>query len=388
MPRISRSPMDPEPGPLRTRQVEGTEPAGDPAYVQASRSVVGNLQALLQRIGTALIGGDFTGGARGHQSVDIQGGRGDPSQVAAGAQSICLGSDNRSARDLCVAIGKGNTADSGNPLYGSVALGTDNVTDGENSVAVGSDCRAVADRSVAVGDTAHAEDLLALAVGAEAHASGLHGIAIGAVAQAGQAALADCDTAIGSHAHAHGPVAQSIGYYAHALAEGAQSLGYTARARLSNTTVISGVLISRRSTLTQDAHEDPDATGFLPLVHGAGALVTITSAVIDLKTLAQLDVTLPAGSLFYIRDFTLEVTNGVAVATQPTVQAGTAAAPTTHLPATATTGLTAKGASCRYFPANWNTGVTTLQAKITVAATGTTLQGRCTWCGYLIEDEA
>jgi hypothetical protein len=348
---------------------------------------VGNLQALLQRIGTALIGGDFTGGARGHQSVDIQGGRSDPGMVAAGARSICVGSDNRAARDLCVAIGKGNTADSGNPLYGSVALGTDNITDGENSVAVGADCRAVADRSVAVGDTAHAEDMLALAAGCEAHASGTHGLALGAAAYAGQAILSNYDAAVGSHAHAHGGSAQALGFYAHALAAGAQALGNQARARLPRTTVISGAIITRRADLSQDAHEDPLAAGYDALTHGGAAVVTLASAELDLMTTAQADVTLPAGSLFFIRDVAVVITAAVAVTAQPSVQAGTAANPSAHLPATACVGLTATGALCRFFPTGWAAGATTLQARVTVAATATTLKGRVMWTGHLLEDE-
>ena len=386
MPKMTRSPVDPEPTALHTRPpTEVADANQDPAYVQTSRSYVGRLQSLLQRIGSALIGGDFTGNARGANALDFQAARGDPAHVAAGDDSICIGSDNRAATALSIAIGRNNEASSSNPSHGSVALGADNTTDGEDSAAIGSNCIAGNHRAIAVGDTAWALGVAALAVGVQPQARADNSIAIGTNAYV-KALVADASVALGQTAHSEGVKAAALGPDAHALADHATALGSAARVRLAATTNISGPLVTRRGTLEED--ELPDGGAYSALQHGAGALVTIASPTLDLTAAASTSVALPARSRFFVHEIQVLCTAATSVTAQPTVRAGTAGSPAAHLSATATTQLTAAGNRERYHPAAWETGVTDLQASVTVAANATALLGRFIWLGILVEDEA
>ena len=60
-------------------------------------------------IGTALIGGDFTGDARGVDAIDLQTSRSTDAKVASGLGAITIGRNNIVSGDYSVSIGEDNT---------------------------------------------------------------------------------------------------------------------------------------------------------------------------------------------------------------------------------------------------------------------------------------
>lgn len=135
-------------------------------FVHAAQTAIGSMQAAVARVGTAILGGDFTGNARGDQAIDIQVARALPGHVASGA--------------------------------GAVAFGNNNEASGEQSVAVGRDARAAGLQSFALGVGAEATADYAVAVGSGAYAGGTATLALGP----GAVASADGATAIGLNATA------------------------------------------------------------------------------------------------------------------------------------------------------------------------------------------
>ena len=111
------------------------------------------LRAAVLRIGSALVGGDFSGPARGIYAIDLQGERTSPvSQVANGVRSIALGNQNEASATGAVAIGLGCTAN------------------GVNSVALGAAAFGGADDGVALGSASYAGGTQANAFGYNANA--------------------------------------------------------------------------------------------------------------------------------------------------------------------------------------------------------------------------
>ena len=88
----------------------------------------------LKKIGTAFVGGDFTGNARGANALDIQSSRSAVTQVASGANSSAIGYRNTASGAASSAIGYDNTASGA----ASSAIGYDNTASGERSLAIGS----------------------------------------------------------------------------------------------------------------------------------------------------------------------------------------------------------------------------------------------------------
>ena len=82
--------------------------------------------------GTAYVGGDLSGGARGNNALDIQSGRSDDVRKASGYSSSAFGYDNRATGSGSSALGYGNEAH-----YSSSAIGYDNVASGTYSSVFG-----------------------------------------------------------------------------------------------------------------------------------------------------------------------------------------------------------------------------------------------------------
>lgn len=146
----------------QTRRGNKFTPLG---FVRAARSYIAQTQDVIQRIGNAMIGGDFTGNARGRNAIDIQIVRQEPTNVASGAASMVFGKDSTASGINAQAFGAGNVAS------------------GDNSVAVGNQSNATGGESVAVGSQAGATGASALGVGTGAGALHDRGVAIGASAR-------------------------------------------------------------------------------------------------------------------------------------------------------------------------------------------------------------
>ncbi len=151
--------------------------------VRTARASVSAVQDLLQRIGTALIGGDFTGNARGQNTVDIQNSRTAVTQVASGVSAIAIGNNNSASGVESVAVGTNNTAS----LTSAVALGANCISSGDSSVAVGSGSQASGDASAALGPGARASDTQAVTVAGSATAPNASAFGSGAIASANSA---------------------------------------------------------------------------------------------------------------------------------------------------------------------------------------------------------
>ena len=390
--RYNSTPYDPDPVYRPRRQgdpgdgghgSDGSE--RDEGFVQVSRSVIGQMQDVIQRIGRAIIGGDFTGNGRGDGALDFQTSRSDPAQVAAGAQAIAIGAENTAATDLTIALGRHNTASSTNPLHGGIAIGADNTALGEDAVALGANCLAGSHRTVAVGDTATAADDFALALGTLASASGAKSIAMG-VQTTTAPLLGMGSVAVGAGAHTTGENAVALGNEAHALAARALALGNGARARVPDSVNLAGAILVRRGTLVGE--EDAEGGGALPARHFCGAEDVILSATVDMRTVQDVVVPLAAGCRLWVNEVGVIAVRCEGCTSQPTVRFGAGANPTKHLAATATTLLTTLAARERYHPLSWADGETVLTAGVTAGATATALLGRFYWKGMLVEDEA
>lgn len=94
----------------------------------------------LKKIGTAWVGGDDSGNARGNNSLDLQSTRSSPNQVAASNKAICVGADNEANEAfgvgaICFGIGNKSTG------IGSASFGFNCVVEGDLAYAYGDNVR-------------------------------------------------------------------------------------------------------------------------------------------------------------------------------------------------------------------------------------------------------
>ncbi|MBI1294124.1 hypothetical protein GC175_04090 [bacterium] len=174
----------------------------------------------VRMVGTALVGGDFTGNARGANAVDLQTGHADPSFVASGPQAIAIGQGAKAAGYGAIAIGGNRDGEDywtkGEGDY-AIALGTYAKASGSQSIAIGYNARNNGLGSVAIGgNLSKAYGLNAVAVGTEAEATQQYAVAIGGRARA----TAEQAVAIGPEVNNSLPSSLKIGWsdyngYAH-----------------------------------------------------------------------------------------------------------------------------------------------------------------------------
>lgn len=160
-----------------------------PQFVRAARANIAQTQDVVQRIANAIIGGDFTGNARGQYAFDLQVIRSSPADVASGDYAVAVGYANIAAGLNSVAIGNSVHA---YQQY-AFALGTSSSADGQNAVAIGSVANALSDGALALGDTASVDINSPYGTALGSHASaGARGIALGyqAAANADEVVLA------------------------------------------------------------------------------------------------------------------------------------------------------------------------------------------------------
>ena len=286
------------------------------------------LRMVSRSAGTALIGGDVSGNARGPQAIDIQTFRIAATEVASGNRSIAIGAASTASGHYSSAIGYSNLASGDN----STASGYDNLADGAGGSAIGNSNIASGSFSAAIGYC--------------------------------NTASGYCSSAIGFRNTASGSISSAI--------------GYQAKARIANTVNICGPQINRK--------DNGEAAGDAFQTFCGVEVVLITKEV-NLKVVAAHTITLPAGCHFWIDQCGLEATVVTGMTVQPTVSYGITENTTKHGAALITTNLTAAFKREIETPTVPGDGETSLVGAVTVVATATTMLGRFWFKGMLIEDE-
>lgn len=309
------------------------------------------------KVGTAYIGGDQTGNARGANAIDIQSARTAATQVASGSKAIAIGYDNAASGSTSSAAGYSNVA-SGNF---SCAFGYDNTASNTKAVAFGYLNQATATQSSAIGQGNTASGSGAFAFGLNNTSSGNY--------SSGAFGYANTASAIRSYA---------IGSGCTASADYATALGVGAQSRIAKTVNICGPQIIRKDN-TEDA-----ATAFQSF---CGVEVVFVSKEVDLEAVADHTVTLSAGCHFFPDEVGVWVTSLSALVTQPTVRFGFTGTLAGLKAAAVTTALTATFTRERYTTLVTSAGQTSLTAGVTSAASAGTMLGRFYWKGILVEDE-
>ena len=135
--------------------------------------------------------------------------------------------------------------------------------------------------------------------------------------------------------------------------------------------------------------ESAVGTSFITLSSTRSGLVKLETAVVDLKTVADTTVSLPAGYTFFPTELNLVITAADTVTGQPTIRFGNTNNNAALLAAVATTNMTAVGNRSRYttlVTANGQDETYNLTFGVTIAAAGTTLSGKAVFIGYFIKD--
>lgn len=288
----------------------------------------------LHNQGSALIGGDVSGNARGNFAIDVQTTRVATTQVAG---------------ERAIAIGRENTAAG----YRSIAIGVDNISKQNNCIAIGYN-------NVSGGTGATEDDYETVCIGVSNTAD--HNYAV----------------AVGYRNNALEAEATAVGSWNNANVERSTALGFRARADVEWTTNICGPIINRKSEVSSDN---------LNFLYFPGVEVVLMTKEIDLKTLEIETITLKSGCSFWIREMGLVATEISGLVTQPTVEYGIVGNTNKHGVAAITTVLTATRKMEIETPLVPEDGETTLVGTITVVATATVAKGRFFWSGKLIEDE-
>lgn len=147
-------------------------------FVNVAQSGVSVFQSAVSRVGNAMIGGDYTGNARGQNAIDIQITRGNPADatlIASGDNAILFGIDGKAAGTNSVAVGNQPAATGA----AAVAVGRASIATGADSVALGTEAQALATAAVAVGSQVIAAGANSAAFGTTADAEGARSLALG-----------------------------------------------------------------------------------------------------------------------------------------------------------------------------------------------------------------
>lgn len=225
----------------RRRSEELTPDEFDMPFVRLGSSAIGTGQDVVQRIGNAIIGGDFSGNARGEGAIDIQIDRRDyygdtqTDRVASGLESIAFGRSVRSGGDYSMGFGAALVdADS------SVGLG---------SVAV----RAGADRSSAVGTDSGiwANSFASVLLGDQSviHDDSPRSILIGGEAGIGNTVASPDGILLGTNVFLDGMGAVAIGAYSLLAAARGVAIGYAAKSVVDDQAVIAATAIKMQTAL-------------------------------------------------------------------------------------------------------------------------------------------
>lgn len=315
---------------------------GKEVFVNSAATGLEFVGPYFTKVGTAYIGGDQTGNARGAIALDVQSGRFAATEVASANYGFCFGYGNTASANYATALGLNNTVSGAI----SVAIGYSNAVPGLHAVAVGWDNSATGSNSVAFGFNSQS--------------------------------LADDAFSFGLNAVASAPRSFAVGLNAICSSEEASAFGYTAKARVENTTNICGPQIIRKD----------DAEGLaLAFYSFCGVNTVLTWPEVDLKSVADYVITLPTGCHFYPDECGVIVTSANTVTVQPTVRFGNSGTPAKFLAAAITTTAAAQFDRQRFQTLLSAAGEVTLSAGVTIVATATTMLGRFYMKGLLVEDE-
>jgi hypothetical protein len=269
----------------------------------------------MRRVGTAWIGGDLTGNARGTNALDIQSYRLTNDQVASREEGINFGTRLKNNGVASTAVGYQNTIaqtslnSSADPSFGCSVFGLNSQAAGQFSTAVGVGSFASGNECTAIGSGVGASgDVLgngsATAVGSASYATGSFNTAIGAFCEANSPAGGS--TAIGTGAIASGATATAIGYSAYATGDEAVAIGSNVTSANYQSVAI-GVYSSARGINGTAIGYASDAIGAYSLALGVSSVVYADGSVaigsgsyVSNDNTARLNA-LGTGSAAYIR---------------------------------------------------------------------------------------
>ena len=385
----------------------------------------GTLETMLQNAGT------------GTQSVAIE-------AVGSGNYSVAAGFNAAATQAGAVAIGGGQLASEGAQATGdrSISVGSQSLAPGVYAVGIGYAARADAANAIAIGYscTAEGQDSItirgdnygqdAINVGRQSFipATSPEAVAIGRRAIIGSDSGYSVN--IGSNSELKGANAILIGSGVNSFFASGNSIligsGYSFISNGAGSTVIGKDIGIDGATdalaMGTEAYIEPGAHGgiaigktstpaartlqvaALPVVPNthwtsqwtyseanaawkmAGSQSVILSEPLDLKTLQTHTIPIPTGVTFFVEEVGVIVTAATGVTGQPTLRFGVTGTEERYLAAAATTGLAAAHDRQRFTTLASAAGAKTLRSEITVAATGTTLNGRVYWKGFAVVD--
>lgn len=166
----------------------------------------------------------------------------------------------------------------------------------------------------------------------------------------------------------------ALGNLAEASGSKVVALGYAAAARPAAVWNIAGLPVVRK-----DMGESDFVLAF------GGAQCILLTRVASLKTVAEVEMALPAGTLFFPDEAGVIVTAATGVSGQPTLRFGFSGNPAGLLAPTATSGLGSAGDRQRFQNLLSAGGRGSLSAGVTSAASATLLNGRFYFKGVLVE---
>lgn len=326
----------------------------------------------LRKVGTALIGGDFTGNARGTQAIDLSPERSQVGQVASGNYSIAVGKSTTASGYGSIAIGQGSASTDAHALAvgdpatatgaGAVAIGYISRAEGDYSVGVGTDSKAQGENSISVGHQSHTDAAAthAIAIGKSSHALAPYAIMVG----------------VGGYGNLAAEHAIAIGYAAYGGGIQSVAIGKSAKARIAKTAVITAPQIVTKG----------DGSG-VPAVEFVAPEMMLFTDVVDLKVVADVTLTIPTGARFWLNDIGIITTVVTTMTVQPTIRFGITGTLAKQKAAAATTLLTAAFKRESFVPLVPQDGEATLTAGVTVGATATAMNGRFYFKGLLVENQ-
>lgn len=156
------------------------------------------------------------------------------------------------------------------------------------------------------------------------------------------------------------------------------ALGNGAVARIPKTANLAGPLINRK--------DNGEAAGNAFEAFGGAAVVLFTREV-DLKSLSEQTLSLPAGCKFFVDETGLILTEVSGLSAAPSISFGWTGNTAGLSASGAASGVSAVGDRKRFTSMLSLAGLTSLVAAVTAAATATTMKGRFYFRGLLVEDE-
>jgi hypothetical protein len=221
--------FDPAGGANPTKWKVATISVAEQAAIASNTALLANTMI---KVGTAYIGGDRSGNARGNNALDIQTQRTGITRVASGTNAIAFGNRNTASGDYSSVFGFQNTASN---KYAN-AFGSLNTASGDYSSVFGNQCTA----------------------------SGAYSTVVGFNSSAG----GDYSSAFGNQCSASGYSSTAAGYLCNATAEGAVAMGNTCNAQGDNSVAMGHACYASKASSTAMGHkvtvktEDVFETGY------------------------------------------------------------------------------------------------------------------------------